>query len=230
MTNPLNLHEAARLLGMPDRVVRRWVRQGTIPSGMQNGKPVFDEESLRNWAKEHNLVLSVPSAHDGPAKARSTHICDAMRHGGVCYGIRGADPESVLRTLLDRVLLPEGVDKTALLAKLIERENLASTGMGRGVAIPHPRSPIEGLPPDPIIATGFLDAPVDYNSIDGQPVFVLFLMLSPSPKIHLQLLSRLGYCLREDDFVSFLQSRPDADSLFERVREMEDGLDAKKRV
>ncbi len=224
----LNLHEAATLLGMPDRVVRRWVRQGTIPSGMLNGELIFDQDTLREWAHEHNLVLSGSSGRNAPKEG--THLYQAMKQGGVCYGIPGTDVESSLKGLVERAPLAGEIDRATLLSKLMEREHLASTGMGRGIAIPHPRSPIEGAPPDPMIVTGFLEQPIEYNSIDGEPVFVLFLMLSPAPKIHLQLLSRLGYCLRDDGFVSLLRSCPNTEDLLQRVREMEDALDAGKRV
>ena len=59
------------------------------------------------------------------------------------------------------------------------------------------------------------------KTIDGKPVFVLFLMLSPNTKVHLQLLARLGFCLRDHEFIDFLQKQSDSDAFCRRVEQME---------
>ncbi len=109
----------------------------------------------------------------------------------------------------------------------MEREKLTSTGIGQGVAIPHPRNPMgQGLT-EPMIVTCFLEKNVAFQSIDDQPVFVLFLLLSPTIEIHLNLLSRLSFCLRESDFIRFIRQAPDAEQFLSRIEEMENCLNNK---
>jgi PTS system nitrogen regulatory IIA component len=105
------------------------------------------------------------------------------------------------------------------------RERLASTGIGNGIAIPHPRDPLSNPPEAPIIITYFLKTPVNFKAVDDQPVSVLFLLISPTVKHHLHLLSRLSYCIRNRSFVAFLNTHPDAVALQARVAECEIQLD-----
>ncbi len=108
---------------------------------------------------------------------------------------------------------------------MLEREALTSTGIGRGVAIPHPRTPLSDALKAPSITTCFLEKPIDFNSVDDRPVFVMFILLSTSVKVHLHLLSRLSFWVRSAAFVDFLKTAPDPDALFARVVEFEAQLD-----
>ncbi|MFH1743906.1 MAG: PTS sugar transporter subunit IIA [bacterium] len=226
----MTLQEVANLFGLPDRVIRRWVRQGTIPCRTAGTQPVFDEQELREWAKAHNLALT--SRPNAAPSQRKVHVSlsQAMRQGGVFSGIPGKDVPGVLEALVEIAPLPESVSRSLLLSRLLEREKLASTGLGHGVAVPHPRTPLEDAAPDPLVVTGFLKDPIDYGSIDGLPVFVLCMILSPTSKVHLHLLSRLGFCLRNEEFIAFLQTQPSAEELLVRVRQVEEALDGGKRT
>ena len=102
---------------------------------------------------------------------------------------------------------------------------MASTGIGNGIAIPHPRDPLSRPPEMPAITTCFLKKPVDFNAIDDQPVSVCFVLISPTVKHHLHLLSRLSYCIRDKAFVAFLHRHPDAVDLYSRVAAVERQLD-----
>lgn len=103
---------------------------------------------------------------------------------------------------------------------LLQREKLASTGIGSGIAIPHPRYPIGNLADGAIITTCFTE-----NKIDRAPVFVVFLILSPSTDIHLKFLSRLSYCLRNNSFISLLKQHTEPKHLFNKVEKIEKSFD-----
>lgn len=97
--------------------------------------------------------------------------------------------ELVARTL--------GIDGHEVAEALIERERLGSTGFGRGIALPHARLPqLQGI-------RGFLlqlTRPVDFNAVDGQPVDLLFVLLSPTDAgaDHLKALATVSRYLRDD--------------------------------
>ena len=76
-----------------------------------------------------------------------------------------------------------------------------------------------------MIVTCFLKKKVDFQAIDDQPVFVLFLLLSPTIEIHLNMLSRLSFCLRDTDFMGFLRQKPDEELFLSQIREMETRLE-----
>lgn len=104
---------------------------------------------------------------------------------------------------------------------LLERERLGSTGLGRGVAIPHARVP--GLP-HTIGAMMTLKKPVDFEASDGQPIDIVFGLLVPdeSTDHHLQHLSRLVTLFRDADTCEKIRNAPDAEAIFELLLSIDD--------
>lgn len=216
----LTIDEVSKLLGLPASTVQRWIRQGKIPVYNFQGEYVFFEKDLRKWAQRHHIVLPSEANKTVVRNPKTCNLLLAVERGGVLRGVGGDDVSGVLKAVVEAAPIDTAIDRNELFVRLIEREELSTTGIGRGVAIPHPRSPLENAPYEPSITTCFLNAPMDYGAIDGVPVFVLFLMLSPSPKIHLRLLAKLSHLLRDRSFVDFLRGRPLANDLFSRVDEM----------
>lgn len=224
----LSIEQVAEALDLPVETVERWVRQGRIPFQRRQDEIRFQQRFLEKWAAQHKLPFHVASGgDDGGEVSHAESIREAMRRGGVYYDVDGTDPETALRNAVTRLtgLDLDASDRELLFTRLMEREAMASTGVGKGVAIPHPRTPLEEAAPCPTIATFFLKHPVSFKAIDDKPVFTLLLLLSPSTETHLHCLSRLAFCVRDDAFVSFLKSRPEPEALFERVAAFEKQLD-----
>jgi PTS system nitrogen regulatory IIA component len=113
-----------------------------------------------------------------------------------------ADRSQVLHALADRMARRGEVrDPETLFQKLWEREQLGSTGIGGGVAIPHCKLPglAKGLAKG-IMALGVVPGGVDFGAVDGKPVCLFFLVISPSesPAAHLQVLSTLSRWIKSD--------------------------------
>ena len=218
----LTLQETAKLLNLPVGMVERWIRQGRIPVKKSGGNCYFKRTVLEKWAATHNLAFSL-AGDDRPETESATPVSlrSAMEFGGIFHEVPGNDVGEVLKTVVSRHTSLDEINKDLLLQRLIERENLTSTGIGNGIAIPHPRSPLHEAIKQPAIVTCFLEKPVDYKAVDGKPVFVLFLLVSTSVQTHLHLLSRLSFCLRDQSFVSFLASRPDQNILLEKIALLE---------
>jgi nitrogen PTS system EIIA component len=114
--------------------------------------------------------------------------------------VGGNDKESVLKAVVDILRLPEGMDPGFLQQVLMAREELSSTCIGDGIAIPHARNPIIMNVPFSMVALCFLERPVDFGAFDGKPVHCLFTFISSTIRIHLHLLSKLAFFLREEKF------------------------------
>lgn len=225
MKQTLTINEVAQSLDLPVSTVERWIRQGRIPIKKNGGaKYTFEQTVLEKWAQTANLTFSPPrdvSDTDSYPDVTAENVLQAMKRGGVHHHLVGDDKIGVIKSAVEHIPgLSENVKKI-LFDKLIERETMTSTGVGKGVAIPHPRSPLTGVIDVPIIATGFLAEPIDFNAIDHIPVFVMFFLICPNVKVHLHLLSRLAFCVRDPGFIEFLRTYPDEPSFFRKIGDFE---------
>jgi nitrogen PTS system EIIA component len=103
-------------------------------------------------------------------------LADFLDYDAIKTGMPGGNKRSLLQQLANLASQRLGIEVAAILASLTEREQLGSTGFGQGVAIPHGK--IEGL--NRIYGLfARLSDPLDYKAIDGRPVDLVFLLLSP---------------------------------------------------
>ena len=222
----LTIYEVAQYLHLPLSTVKRWIRQGRIPIQRSGNDYIFNESALEKWAESYNLMFSLPNKVETPLKeARLENLLPAMKRGSVFHDLKGDNVAAVLETAVENLPALSNSSKEELYKRLLERENLTSTGIGKGVAIPHPHDPISDILENPLIATCFLEKPIDFGAVDDKPVFVMFILLSQSIKIHLHLLSRLSFCVRDNAFVEFLKTSPDSDAFFSKIADFEKQLD-----
>ncbi len=223
----LGVKDVAKMLGLPELTIMRWIKQGKIPFSIKKGRYVFDKEYLISWAKMHHISLKEieSSAENNKYQEENITLYDAVKRGGVFFGIKGNNVEEVLRRAVELMDIPKEVDIEFLFEKLIQREELCSTGIGEGIAIPHPRHPIPKL--KAMVSVFFLEKTIDFNSVDGKPVFIMFIILSPSTKIHLRLLSRLSFCLRKKEFLEFLKNCKNKEELLLKIKQLESEFDKK---
>jgi PTS system nitrogen regulatory IIA component len=142
------------------------------------------------------------------------HLEDYLERNLVFVIDESKDKLSFLETLAARVgsQIP-GIDVVSLLSKLEEREAEISTGIGNGVAIPH--TTVEGLV-EPTCIIAKIPGGVDFESLDGSPVYISFLLLSPpqSTGIHLRLLARIARLVMNADFISSIIDAADAEEIY----------------
>lgn len=135
----------------------------------------------------------------------------------VFYLVDPLDMPHALSQLVNVVLLPEGLDREALLEALLAREEVMSTAIGNGIAIPHVRQfGSESLQKDSIVVA-YLFEPVDWKAPDGQAVHTLFLVLAADETRHLQILAEIAQLTSDESFVEFLKTMPDRKALAERM-------------
>jgi PTS system nitrogen regulatory IIA component len=130
----------------------------------------------------------------------------------------GSDRPTVLRDLAERVAAAGRVDDAdRLYGKLWEREQLGSTGIGSGVAVPHCK--MKGID-RPVMAVGVTPKAIDFGAVDGKPVAVFFLVVSPEdePAEHLRALAEISRWARADRHVERLRKADGADAIFELLR------------
>lgn len=115
----------------------------------------------------------------------------------------------------------DAADEESIVAAILKREELGSTGIGRGIAVPHTKNPsVSELTATIAISSGG----VDFDSLDGEAVHILFLLVSPpdKPGEHLRALETVARQLRDDDFCNFLRQSTTRESIMELLQEADE--------
>jgi nitrogen PTS system EIIA component len=140
-------------------------------------------------------------------------LSDLLGPDAVLTGIAVPNKKALLQQLAASAGRLTGGDAKLILERLLERERLGSTGFGGGVAIPHGK--IDGL--DRVVGVfARLGDPVDFQAIDGMPVDLVFLLLSPPDAgvEHLKALARVSRRLRDRTFVAKLRGAGSPDAVY----------------
>jgi PTS system nitrogen regulatory IIA component len=226
----LTVRDVAGLLKVSEKTVYRWIDQGALPAYRVKEQYRFNRAELLEWATSRKMNVSTdlfeePESSTVPLPG----LTDALQAGGIFYRVSGADKASVLRAVVEHMRLPEEVDREFLLRVLIARENLQSTGIGDGIAIPHVRNPIVLHVSRPLITLCFLEKPVDYEALDGKPVSALFSLVSPTVRAHLRMLSRLAFALHDAGFKSAVTGQASHDEILREARRVEASLERRQK-
>ncbi|MGC8988875.1 MAG: PTS sugar transporter subunit IIA [Verrucomicrobiia bacterium] len=224
----LCVRDVAKLLSVSEKTVYRWVEQGNLPAYRINQQYRFNRAELLEWASARRIKVSAEIFNEEESMGVPLPgLAEALQAGGIHYRVGGVDRESVLREVVDTMRLPEEVDREFLFQVLLARENLGSTGVGDGIAIPHVRNPIVLHVPRPMITLCFLEKPVDFGAIDGQPVQALFSLISPTVRGHLHLLSRLAFGLRDKGFKDAICGQRSREEIMAEAKRIDAGLQSR---
>ena len=148
-------------------------------------------------------------------------ILDVLRKETILADMKAHDKKGVLEELVTPVARVAGVDHEYLVRVLMERERLGSTGIGGGIGIPHGKlKDLESL----VLGFGLSRKGVDFESIDGLPAHIFFLLITPenSTGLHLKLLARISRILKNDSFKKKLLEANGSDEIYSTIKEEEE--------
>jgi len=215
----LTARDAARLFNVSEKTIYRWIEKKGLPAYRINKQFRFNQTELLEWAAAGRTGISPELLSQ--AESETEELPDpvqALAAGGIHYRVAGTDRDSVLRSVVELLRLPDHVDREFLFQVLLAREALGSTGIGDGIAIPHARNPIVLSVERPTITLCFLEHPVDFAALDGLPVTVLFTLVSLTVRSHLHLLSRLAFMLNDKNFREVLKRQGSRDEILAEAR------------
>ena len=135
--------------------------------------------------------------------------------------LQNTDKNSVITELVD-LLDARGLllDRKVALEAVFTRENIRSTAIGSGIAIPHGKcTAVREL----VMSIGITREPIDFDSIDGKPVSIVILLISPADQTgpHIQALAKISKLMRDDGFRTALTNASTAGSLYELLKSKE---------
>ena len=148
-------------------------------------------------------------------------LIEILSGKSVIVGLKGRDKREILEELVDVLEVGEKIsDREKVLEAVLQREEIMSTGIGHGIAIPHGKSEfvkeLGGV-------LGIKSEGVEFDSLDGQPTFIFFLLVSPMDVSgpHIKALARISRLLKGEDFRQKLIACPDKDAAIKILAEEE---------
>lgn len=217
----MTVKDAAKALNVAEKTVYRWIQSGGLPAYRVAGQYRINRAMLFDWATSKRINFSAAETAREPAASSMPGLAAALQEGGIHYRVGGGDKAAILKALVGLLRLPDHVDRDFLFHSLMAREQLQSTGLGDGIAVPHVRNPGVLEIATPMVCLCFLESPIEFGALDGKPVQILFAPLSPDVRTHLHLLSRISFALRNAPFKAALSNEGRRDEILDAARALE---------
>lgn len=221
----IGLKEVAQMLAVSEKTIYRWIAKKEIPAYKIGEGYRFNRVELLEWATARKIKVSY-TIFDEPFENENEmpSLTEALNAGGIHYRIPGSDKESVLKSIVNIMHLPDDVDREFLVGALLARENLGTTAIGDGMAIPHVRNPIIFHVKKPVLALCFLEQAIDFNALDGKAVDTVFTIITHTVRSHLHLLSRLSYALHQPAVRGVLNGASNRREILDSLAQFEGSL------
>jgi PTS system nitrogen regulatory IIA component len=226
----LKIQEVARMLGTEVRRVERMAQRGQIPCQKIGGRFRFNRAEITEWLQQRVGGMSdehLAQVDAGMTEQRQTPedemiVAPLLRIEAVTTNLGSRTKDSTLRELVALV------EKTGLVLNaqelveaVLHREELHSTAMENGIAIPHPRRPLPYAIAEPILAVARTTGGIAFGAPDGRLTDLFFLTASQDDRHHLHILARLCRMLYEEEFVASLREAATPQDMIERMKTRE---------
>jgi PTS system nitrogen regulatory IIA component len=219
----LDLDGVASYLHLTPADIEQRVKNREIPFEKRGERIVFLKNEIDAWASQR--ILGLPgqrladyhqksTRHTRKTLPHETILPEMLESGAIAPAMTSKTRASVLR---DLVVLAETTgnlgDPKALLASLEAREELCSTAVPGGFALPHPRSHEPYLFETSFIVVGRPAQEIHFGAPDGQPTRLFFLICSQNDQLHLHTLARLCLIAQKTGLLDQLREAPDAEAI-----------------
>jgi nitrogen PTS system EIIA component len=236
----LSLEAVAEYLHLTPQDVEQRVKDKEIPFEKRGKRIVFHKTDIDAWASQRILGSTSQQLTDYHTETtrftrkvleREIILPDMLQAGAIASAMSSKTKASVLR---DLVALAEKTghlnDPKSLLASLEAREELCSTGVPGGFALPHPRSLEPYLFDTSFIVVGRPIQEIHFGSPDGQPTHLFFLVCCQDDRLHLHTLARLCLIAMKTKILDQLRDAPDAQTMRESLIAAEQEILADRKI
>jgi PTS system nitrogen regulatory IIA component len=195
------------------KTIYRWLGEGKIPGYRVNSSFRFDRTELLEWATANRIALAPEFLREPAQLDPIPTFEEALQTGGIHYRVEGRDRDSVLANAVRLMRIDVASEREMLLEALRAREDIASTSIGDGIALPHLRNPLRFHFKKPSVTLAFLERPVDWHAADGAPVRALLAIVGSTVRTVLQLHHRTFFALRDPAFRDAVAKEESRESL-----------------
>jgi len=221
MPQVMTLKDLADYLRMNERTVAKLAQEGKIPGFKVASQWRFLKESVDSWFERQLQRVSGAEV----AGSQRTRVSEALTVDTIELNLKSRTKDGVLVEMTEMLVSKGRIQSgQVLLGALRQREQLCSTGIGRGIALLHPRQIMPEIAREPMLAIGRSGEGVDFDAVDGRKVHVFFLDIAPTERTHLAMLARLSRLLADDALLERIRGAKEPREVIESVAEAEGRL------
>ncbi|UCD50855.1 MAG: PTS sugar transporter subunit IIA [Phycisphaerales bacterium] len=226
----LTTKELARMLGADARRLERMAERGEIPCQKVGGQLRFNRAEITEWLQQNMARMErdhLDEMDAGITAQRQVRedepiVTPLLRVEAVSPQLGSRSKASTLRELVTLASNTGLVyDDRALLEAVQAREELCSTALEGGIAIPHPRRPLPYDLADSVLVVARTSRGTVFGALDGKLTDLFFLMAAQDDHHHLHILARLCRMLHDDNWVAQLRTAETAEAMIESIKERE---------
>lgn len=153
------------------------------------------------------------------SKEATLNLLDYLPESAICVDLKSQNKKGVLKEMVELLSTAHQIKNSdKILEALLEREELGSTGIGQGVAIPHGKS---DYLKDVVAAIGISKKGIDYDALDGEPVYLFFMLVAPvnSSGLHLKILAKISRLFKDKFFRQALREIKTPAEVIQRMKQ-----------
>jgi PTS system nitrogen regulatory IIA component len=228
----LTLKELAKMIGADSRRLERMAQRGEIPCQKVGGDFRFNRAEITQWLQQHMGTFHTDHLEEvdaGMTAHRQTHqakpiITDLIHPEAVTHCLEARSKNGAIRSLISLADSTGLVyDSDAVLEAVLHREDLCTTAMEGGIAIPHPRCPLPYDIADTILVIARAQHGIIFGAPDG-PTRLFFFTASQDDTHHLHLLARICRLLRHDNLLENLIHADNVQHMIDLITDCETNL------
>jgi PTS system nitrogen regulatory IIA component len=219
----MTLGELASYLKLAKKTILRLVHRRELPSFKVASQWRFKRSLIDEWIMTR--IQDIPSSdlnklvqHDRV----SVPLSRLLKEEFIILDVAPGTKEEILRQLV-RPFAEQNIilDEEAFLEKLLQREEMVSTAIGRKVALPHIRNPRENPQGGPYLVLAVCKEGTDFGSLDGEATHLFFLLSAGSEVVHLRLMAKITLLLRKKNVIQGLLAATEARRVISLILEQE---------
>lgn len=222
----MTLTDIARYLKVSEKTILRMVKKGELPASKVSNQWRFQRVSIEQWltakmesAPDDNLVSVIRTT------PKIIPLAQLISQDRILMDIKPADKKSIIKQLIEPLKSADLLDDPqAFLQDLLDREDMGSTAIGYGVAIPHVHEQENSGVRQTCVVLGICRDGVDFDAMDGEPTYIFMLLCGNSVTVHIRLLAKTMLLLRNPGTVEALRNCNTKDQVLEILRQADFNL------
>ncbi len=222
-TQILTTQELAEYMKLNEKTILKMAQKGELPGVKIGSQWRFNLEAIDRYLQKD--IMKVPENEIYGALNTADYqipLSRLMSISMIELDLQAKDKEGVLDEIVDIAFTAGIIDNAErLLEELKLREEMLSTAVGNGIAIPHPRQPDLTLFKKPNILMARAGKGVEYSSPDKKKVHLIFMPCAPNMMIHLRLMAKISKLLHVEGVIDKFMNMSSGDEVIQLLLEME---------